>query len=231
MKFTDKRFIIITGHYGCGKTNLAINLAFDAAASGDKICLTDFDIVNPYFRTADLTKELEAAGIKVVAPLFAGTNVDMPVLPGKMHSLLDDKSQKVILDVGGDDAGATAIGGIAKDILKENNFENFYVINKKRILTKTPEEAVEILREIEASGRVPVTGIVNNTNLARETDEGIIRESIAFSDEVSRLSGIPVKFTSVRADIAKKLCNVKNIFPVKIYIQTIWDKDDIKQVN
>lgn len=226
MKFTDKRFIIITGHYGCGKTNLAINLAFDAAASGEKICLTDFDIVNPYFRTADLTTELEAAGIKVVAPLFAGTNIDMPVLPGQIHSLIDDKSQKVILDVGGDDAGATAIGGIAKEILAENNYENFYVINKRRILTQTPGEAVEILREIEASGRVPVTGIVNNTNLAKETDEGIIRESVAFADEVSKISGIPVKFTSVRADVAKNLCDIKNVFPVKIYIQTIWDKAD-----
>lgn len=224
--FTDKRFLIITGHYGCGKTNLAVNLAFKAAEAGEKICLTDFDIVNPYFRTADMTKELEAKGIEVVAPIFAGTNIDMPVLPPKIHSLFDDRSRRVILDVGGDDAGAAAIGGFAKEILAENNFENFYVINKRRILTQTPQEAVEILREIEAASHVPVTAIVNNTNLSHDTDAGLVRESVAFADEVSRLSGLPVKFTAVKEDIAKKLTDVKNVLPIKIYIRTIWDDKD-----
>lgn len=226
MLFSDKRLLIITGHYGCGKTNLAINMAFKAAESGEKISLTDFDIVNPYFRTADLTNELKAKGIDVVAPLFAGTNVDMPVLPPQMHKIFDNKTTRAILDVGGDDAGAAAIGGFSKLILEENNYENFYVINQRRILTQKPEEAVEILREIEVSGHVPVTAIVNNTNLSHETDEGIIRESISFAKEVSKLSGLPLKFTAVKEDLVSKLGDIENILPIKIYIRTVWDNQN-----
>lgn len=226
MIYSDKRVLIITGHYGCGKTNLSVNLALKAAQSGEHIRLADFDIVNPYFRAADMTTVLKDAGVDVLAPIFAGTNVDMPVLPPQVHSLFDDKSRRVIIDVGGDDAGAAAIGGFAKDILRENNYDNFYVINARRILTQKPEEAVEILREIEISGHVPVTAIVNNTNLGSDTDEGVVRESMEFAREVSRLTSLPLKFTAVREDIAEKLTDIPDIpdiLPVKIYVKTVWD--------
>lgn len=226
MKYSNKRIIIITGHYGSGKTNLAINLALYAAKSGEHIRLADFDIVNPYFRAADMTDLLKAAGVDVIAPVFAGTNVDMPVLPPQIHSLFDDRSRRVILDVGGDDAGAAAIGGFSKLILSENDYDNFYVINARRILTQTPESAVEIMREIEASGHVPVTAVVNNTNLAHDTDAGIIRESAAFAAEVSRLASLPLKFTAVKEDVAGELTDMQNILPVKIYVRTIWDKKE-----
>lgn len=223
MIYSDKRLLIITGHYGCGKTNLSVNLAMKAAQNGERIRLADFDIVNPYFRAADSTAVLKEAGVDVFAPIFAGTNVDMPVLPPSVHSLFDDKSSRVIIDVGGDDAGAAAIGGFANEILTENNYDNFYVINARRALTQKPEEAVQILREIESAGHVPVTAIVNNTNLGSETDAEIVRRSMAFAREVSRLSGLPLKFTAVREDIAPELSDIPDIFPVKIYVRTVWD--------
>jgi hypothetical protein len=226
MKYLNKRVIIITGHYGSGKTNLAVNLALYAAKSGERICLADLDIVNPYFRASDMTAVLKAAGIDVIAPVYAGSNLDIPALPPQMNSLFDDKSRRVILDVGGDDAGAAALGRYSTLIMSENDYDNFYVVNARRILTQTPESAVEIMREIEAAGHVPVTGIINNTNLAHDTEADLIRESAAFAAEVSRLSSLPLIFTAAKNDIAGKLVGMTDILPVKIYVHTPWDKEE-----
>jgi hypothetical protein len=223
MKSFDKRINIITGHYGSGKTNLAVNMALDIAASGKKTCLVDLDIVNPYFRAADQKKVLEAAGVRVIAPVYAGSNLDIPALPGEVNAVFDDKSYTVILDVGGDDAGAAALGRYSGMILKENDYEHFYVINARRALTQSPAEAVSILREIEAAGRVPVTALVNNTNLSVETDEQVIAASMDFAQRASDLTGLPVAFASVRKDIAGRLHDLKtDIYPVDIYVKLPW---------
>lgn len=222
MYVTNHRLIIITGHYGCGKTNLAINLALDMARS-NKVRLADLDIVNPYFRASDSRPVLENAGIEVMAPVYAGTNLDIPSLPPQFYSLFSDRKSTVILDVGGDDAGAAALGQYSDLIKEENNFENLYVINARRILTQTPEEAAEIMREIEKAGHVPVTGIVNNTNLAGETDAGVIRESVSFANEVSKITSLPLKFTSVKAPVAGELTDIPDIYPVEIFVKTPWE--------
>jgi hypothetical protein len=223
MKPFDKRINIVTGHYGSGKTNLAVNMAMDLAARGKKTCLVDLDIVNPYFRAADMTAKLEAAGVRVIAPLFAGTNLDLPALPGEVNAVFDDRSYAVLLDVGGDDAGAAALGRYSKLILKENDFEHFYVINAKRALTQSAEEAVSILHEIEATGRVPVTALVNNTNLSTETDAGVIEDSTEFMRAAAKLTGLPVAFTSVKRSVADSLRGlVTDIYPVDIYVNPPW---------
>jgi signal recognition particle GTPase len=222
MEFLNKRIIIITGHYGSGKTNLAVNLAFNFAKNGENIRIADLDIVNPYFRTSDLKNELKKAGVDVIASEFASSNLDIPALPNRINTILDDRTIRVILDIGGDDAGAAALGRFSKTILDENNYENLYVINARRILTQTPENTVQILREIESAGHVPVTGIVNNTNLARETDASVVRESTSFANEVSRLAKLPLMFTSVKENIAGELSDIKNILPVKIYVDLPW---------
>ncbi len=223
MDLLNKRINIITGHYGSGKTNLAVNLALNAAKNGNKLCLADLDIVNPYFRAADMTGILENAGVKVIAPIYAGSNLDIPAIPPAMYSLFEDRSRRVIIDVGGDDAGAAALGRFTNMTLAENDYDHFYVINARRILTRQPEESVEIMREIELMCRLPVTAIVNNTNLAKETDAGIIRESLSFASEVARLSSLPIAFTSVKSSLADELSDIQNLFPVEIYVKTPWD--------
>jgi hypothetical protein len=223
MKSFDKRINIITGHYGSGKTNLAVNMALDIALGGKKTCLVDLDIVNPYFRASDQKKVLEAAGVRVIAPVYAGSNLDIPALPGEVNAVFDDRSYTVILDVGGDDAGAAALGRYSGMILKENDYEHFYVINARRALTQSPAEAVSILREIEAAGRVPVTALVNNTNLSVETDDQVIAASMDFAQRASDLTGLPVAFASVRKDIAGRLNDLKmDIYPVDIYVKLPW---------
>ena len=134
-----KRITILCGHYGSGKTNIAVNMALELKKTNERVSIADLDIVNPYFRTKDSKVELEAAGIKLICSEYAGTNVDIPALPPEMYSLTDDKSTPAILDIGGDDRGARALGRLAPSILEENDYEILAVINKFRPLTPDAE--------------------------------------------------------------------------------------------
>lgn len=193
----NKRIIIVCGHYGSGKTNIALNLAYSLKKAGENIAIADLDIVNPYFRTKDSAAALAAAGIRLISSAYAGSNVDIPALPQDMYAITHDKNMKCVLDIGGDDRGALALGRLAPDILAENNFENLLVINRFRPLTRDAESVDEIRREIEFAGGIPFTGIVNNSNLGRETTAEDIAASEAYAREVSALCGLPIVMTSV----------------------------------
>lgn len=105
-----KKFIIIAGNYGSGKTEISLNLALAAAREGKRTMLLDMDIVNPYFRSSVKEEELEAEGIRVVKPCFANTTVDVPSLPAEIYSPFDLPLDRAIFDAGGDPVGASALG-------------------------------------------------------------------------------------------------------------------------
>ena len=165
-----KRITLFAGHYGSGKTNIAVNYALLLAREGKRAAIADLDIVNPYFRTKDSARELEEAGVALISPQFASSNVDLPALPAEAYRLVEDRSLYAVMDIGGDDRGAYALGRYTPFILEENDYRMAFVANPCRPLTKTPEEALAVMREIEAAGGLPFTCIVNNANLAHETD-------------------------------------------------------------
>ena len=146
-----KRLTLFAGHYGSGKTNIAVNYALLLAAEGKQVCIADLDIVNPYFRTKDSAKVLDQAGVELISPQFANTNVDLPALPAESYRLVQDKSVYGIMDIGGDDRGAYALGRFAPSILAEGDYRMIFVANSYRPLTRTPEEALEVMREIEVA--------------------------------------------------------------------------------
>ena len=212
-----KRLTLFAGHYGSGKTNIAVNYALQLAREGKTVCIADLDIVNPYFRTADSAKELENAGVKLVSPQFANSNVDLPALPAEAYRLVEDKSSYGIMDIGGDDRGAYALGRYVPFITKENNYRMVYVANCYRPLTRTAQDALEVMREIEAACGLAFTDIVNNSHLGSFTDVATLLDSQDFIRELSEISGLPVYMTTVRADLADAVSNhIPNVFPLQL---------------
>ncbi|MBQ9620803.1 MAG: hypothetical protein IJR41_02560, partial [Atopobiaceae bacterium] len=164
-----KRLTLFAGHYGSGKTNIALNWACWLRAQGLPVTVADLDIVNPYFRTKDAEGMLAEQGIGLIVSEYANSNVDLPALPSQIYSLVDDRTTYGVLDIGGDDRGALALGRWVPAIIAENDYDMLFVINKARPLTRTVEDALEVFHEIEGACRLPFTGIVNNTNLGPET--------------------------------------------------------------
>lgn len=213
----SKRITLFAGHYGSGKTNIAVNYALHLKASGEQVIIADLDIVNPYFRTRDSLEDLENAGIKLISSEFASSNVDLPALPQEVYSLLDKREEKAIMDIGGDDRGAYALGRYSDAIIEENDYEMLFVFNKYRPLTPDAQSAYEIMLEIEAAGKIKFTGIVNNSNLGESTQPQDIIDSLNSVDELSQLTGLPVKMTTVRADLVNNLNGkVQNLFPLTL---------------
>jgi len=212
-----KRLTLFAGHYGSGKTNIAVNYAIALAEEGKKVCIGDLDIVNPYFRTADSAARLEKAGVELISPQFANSNVDLPALPAEAYRLVQDKSAYGIMDIGGDDRGAYALGRYVPFLKKENDYKMVFVANFCRPLTRTAREAMEVMREIEAACGLRFTHIVNNTNLGPMTDLQTLTQSQAEIQALTELSGLPLYFTAVRADLAPALAQtLPNVFPLQL---------------
>ena len=212
-----KRLTVLCGHYGTGKTNCAVNMALDLKRQYPKVAVADLDIVNPYFRTKDSESEFAAAGIELICSRYANTNLDIPALPENLYRITEDRDTKMILDIGGDDSGAIVLGRLAPAILQENDYEMLTVINKYRPLTPDVESTTEVLREIEASSRIPFTGIVNNSNLGEETTAEDVIASVQYAEDVASAMGIPVVLTTVKADLYEELAGkIPNLFPLRL---------------
>ena len=200
-----KRLTLFAGHYGSGKTNIAVNYALCLAGEGKDVVIADLDIVNPYFRTKDSASVLEAAGVHLISPQFANTNVDLPALPAEAYRLVTDRSTYGIMDIGGDDRGAYALGRYVPGILEENNYRMVFVANASRPLTRTPEDALEVMHEIEAACGLKFTDLINNTNLGNLTTPETVLSAAAYMEKLSELSELPVFATTAKADVAAQL--------------------------
>ena len=225
--------VIVAGHYGVGKTNLTLNLCVDAARAGAKVTCVDLDIVNPYFRSSDYAKVLKDAGVELIAPLFAGTSLDSPGLSGKLIAALEaahaDANRLLVIDAGGDDAGATALGRFAR-FITAGPYRFLYVVNAYRNLTQTPEEAAALLPDIEAVCHLQATAIINNSHLKGETTVATISAAVPFGRDVAALLHLPL--------LAQTVPNTKGIcpctrfsseewgvafYPVSVYVTAPWE--------
>ena len=213
----NKRVLLLCGHYGSGKTNIAVNLALQIKREYPSVTLADLDIVNPYFRSKDSAAELEAAGIRLICSSYANTNVDIPALPSDLYALTDDRRMRAVIDVGGDDRGALALGRLSPAILAENDYEMLMVINCYRPLTRDAASTIEVMREIEAAGGIRFTALVNNSNLGVETTAEDVLASVRYAEEVASISGLPVVMTTADAKLQNALQDkVPNLFPLEL---------------
>ena len=219
----SKRITIFAGHYGSGKTNIAVNYALRLREEYDKVSIADLDIVNPYFRTKDSEKYLEAKGIHLISSEYANSNVDVPALPAEAYSIIDDLSVRAVVDVGGDDRGALALGRYTPSIIEQNDYEYLLVINKFRPLTPNCASTLEVMREIEIACGMKFTGIVNNSNLGDETTAEDVLSSIGYAEEISKASSLPIRMTTVKEDLFDTLKDkVANCTPIKLYVKQSW---------
>lgn len=223
----DKRLTVFLGHYGSGKTNVAVNYALRLREKYDSVFIADLDIVNPYFRTKDCEGFLKEKGIRLICSEYADSNVDVPAMPADAYSITDDLSARAVIDAGGDDRGALALGRYAPAILRENDFESLFVVNKYRPMTSDVASALAIMREIEAACGIGFTGIVNNSNLGEETAEETVLSSLGYADGISRATGLPIKMTSVESALFDRLKNkIENCFAIKLYVRQSWAKQE-----
>lgn len=212
-----KRITLMAGHYGSGKTNIAVNYALWMKKHYDKVVIADIDIVNPYFRTKDSEKELTDAGIDVISLPFANSNVDLPSLPSSLYSVFQNKERMAILDVGGDDRGAYALGRYVPSILTEQNYNMVYVVNFYRPLTPDVESAIEVMREIELACTIKCTAIINNSNLGPETTVQDVISTDVLAKQLSEKTGLPILMTTVEEKLLSQVSEeLENVFPLKL---------------
>ena len=189
---TDKRISVFTGHFGSGKTEISVNYAFLLKKLGFNVAIVDLDVVNPYFRTAYVRKQLLSAGIKVIAPINSGTNAEAITLSSEINSVFRDKQLRVIFDVGGDESGARVLS-VYKDQLNLDDYDIFMVVNPKRSMTDTAEKIIKMLDAVELSLGLKVSGLIANAHLLEETSIKDVREGYSISVEVSRRTSVPIK--------------------------------------
>lgn len=218
------KFIVVCGHYGCGKTNFALNLAIRLADEGRKVTLVDLDIVNPYFRSSDYEPLLQKHGIQLIAPVYAHSNLDLPALPAQIYSVFSMTDRTVILDVGGDDAGATALGRFSHNIIELGNYQMLYLINKYRVLTTQPHEAAALLHEIEAASRLKATGIVNNSHMQELTTAEDILNAGEYACKTAQELSLPLVMTTAPRELVPQLTGrVDALYPIDIYVKAPWN--------
>ena len=230
-----KRYYVIIGNFGSGKTELALNMAFEAAAKGEKVTLVDIDVINPYFRSTERKAELEAAGIRLISPNFTSSGVEVPSIPPEIFSVFSDKSDLVIFDVGGDPVGAIAMGQYYGYFKELENFEVWYVINIRRPLSSGTAENLEMLGKIQGVSRLRVTGILNNTNLAHETSVADVIDGYAVAKELSGETGLPVVGTIGTREILESFSReaeaigldrayIGRLIPIERYMHRDWER-------
>jgi hypothetical protein len=222
--FNEKRVRIITGHYGSGKTEFAVNYTFGLAATGKKTAIVDLDIVNPYFRSREIEPQFVEKGIRVISSSLKGLSGDVPALSPEIYTALQDTSYEVVLDVGGDKVGAKALGRYHEYFDREP-YDMLFVINANRHQTNNVDGAISYLRSIEEGSKQKVTALVNNTHLCGSTTLEDILRGQKLCEDVSKVLGLPVKYVVVERKFVEMLPKdlQGEVFPIDIYMKKPWE--------
>ena len=218
-----KRIQIITGHYGSGKTEYAVNLALHLTQTTENVALADMDIVNPYFRSYEQAKRLEDAGIRVIVTSCGGV-ADIPAINPEVMSIFQQEKWTGVLDIGGDPIGARVLARFAPQ-LKSEDFDLLFVLNANRPETKDVESALQYMRGIEAECRQKVTGIVNNTHLCGETTAEEILKGAELAHALSERTSLPVIHHAVQRKFVEQVQDKlpEPVLPMNIYMKKPWE--------
>ncbi len=219
----DTRIRIVIGHYGSGKTEFSINYAVNLAGLGKKVALADLDIANPYFRSREKSEFLEERGILVVSSYIKGSSIDLPSISADILRPLQNKEYNLIMDVGGDSAGARVLGRYHEYLVPEE-YDMFCVVNANRPETQTEEGVLYHIKSIEKASGAKVTGLINNTHLLKHTTVEDILKGLILCKKVSSVLNVPVKYTCAIEGVAKELPNdvEGQIMPIRMIMREDW---------
>ena len=202
MFYENHRLSIVIGAYGSGKSEIAVNmsLAQRKAWPEKHLLIADMDIINPFYRSSDCAPALEKAGIRVISPMYAGSNVDAPVIPADIFSIFDDETYTGVFDIGGEDMGATVLGSMRKRI-ENTDSQILMAVNTLRPFTSDPGQIAEMTAILSEAAGFKIDGYLHNTNLLDETTPAQIEEGERIMEEASKLTGVPVVATCFMEDI------------------------------
>jgi hypothetical protein len=208
-----KNVILFTGNFGSGKTEVAVNYALWLANEGLKVQIADLDLVNPYFRTREARKYLESLGVKVIAPADEYQSADLPILLPQVKGLIEHPDNISILDVGGDNVGATVLAALTPSF-QNANYEMIFVVNRNRPFTETVKGCLQIISEIETASRLKVTALAGNTHLMDETTPETVEYGLELTTGVAEALHLPVLFISIEKSILNSLNNKFIPYPI-----------------
>lgn len=221
-----KKITVLFGNYGSGKTEIALNTALNLRQIHDKVSLVDIDIVNPYFRSSEHKGMLEEKGIKVIAPIYANTAVDVPSLPPDILSVF--KGGYAVFDCGGDPVGAAALGSLKPhfDNVREQT-QVLYVVNTKRPFQGSVEPIEQSVERIQANARLGADGFVLNSNLGKDTTGKELEEGYEIMQALVQKTGIPLAYvsgTKISLDEFDKQCPNYNggYIRIEIFMRPYW---------
>ena len=221
----DRRIRIITGHYGSGKTEFAVDNVKSLRESVDgRVAIADLDLVNVYFRSREKKEELEEKGIQVIASNLDTAVADVPAVSGAMTMPVINKEYQYVVDLGGNDVGTLVLGRI-KPLLDHAEADFFMVVNAYRPNTSTPEGIIEQMENLEYAAGLKVTGFINNTNLVRETTAECLLHGDEVLKEVTKRTGVPVKYVSYVKDVMTEEIPEGlsgELFPMEFNMRKTW---------
>ncbi len=221
----NPRIKIITGHFGSGKTEIAINLALAERNKFSKVAIADLDVVNPYFRSRDEREFLAESGVTLIAPEGKLSTSDLPIVSGAIYGVINDIEYRLIIDVGGDQDGATALGQYYND-LQRTDYQMYFVINANRPLVNDLAGVVDAISRIENASRLKVSGLINNTNLGADTKSRDIIKGIELSEAVSAKLNIPFLYTTINEEFistTREIADINKVFYIRKYLKLPWE--------
>jgi hypothetical protein len=220
----DKSNFIFVGEAGSGKSEIAINFAKYLVDLNEKpVHFFDMDMTKPLFRSRDVKAEVEGMGI-----IFHHEEqfYDAPTIVGGVNLLLKDDSCYVVMDVGGNDIGARAIGGFAPKVNQDNTVV-YYVLNPFRPWSGNLDHIDGTLSSILKISHIQLDKIhmiSNPNNGISTTVEEVLEGNLKMQEMIGPLKNI--EFTCVLDSLYEEIKEKTDIplIPIHLYLTYEWNQ-------